>query len=90
VANFNPDIVGLTGTPDQIAAAARAYEVYYAKGDNVDDGQYLMDHSNLIYVMDSAGKFVTTFPEDMDPMAMTEALRTLWKNKANKPLKVVP
>jgi protein SCO1/2 len=90
IASFDSDIVALTGTPEQIADVAREYQVYYAKGDNVEDGQYLMDHSNLIYVMDQQGKFVTSFPEDMDPSAMTEALRTLWKNKAGKPAKIAP
>lgn len=91
VSGFGPDIVALTGTPEQIAAVAREYQVYYAKGENVEEGEYLMDHSNLIYVMDPQGKFVTTFPEDMDPAAMTDAMRTLWKNKAaGKPVRLVP
>jgi cytochrome oxidase Cu insertion factor (SCO1/SenC/PrrC family) len=90
VANFNPDIVALTGTPDQIATVAREYQVYYAKGETVEDGQYLMDHSNLIYVMDPQGKFVTTFPDDMDPTGMVEALRTLWKSKAAGKARIAP
>jgi protein SCO1/2 len=89
IASFSPEIAGLTGTPDQIASVAREYQVYYAKGDNVEDGQYLMDHSNLIYVMDPQGKFVTSFPEDMEPAAMAEALRTIWKNKG-KSAKIAP
>ena len=82
VASFNSDIVALTGTPDQIAAVARAYQVYYAKGEIVDDSQYLMDHSTLIYVMDPNGKFVTTFPDDIDPSALTEALHAVWARPA--------
>jgi len=87
VASFHPQIIGLTGTPEQIAAVAREYQVYYAKGEDVDNGDYLMDHSTLIYVMDPNGKFVMTFPDDTDPTAMTEALRTLW---SKKPAKAVP
>jgi len=81
VASFHPGILGLTGTPEQIASVARAYQVYYARGEDVEDGQYIVDHSTLIYVMDPQGKFVTSFPDDADPPGMTEALRTLWSKK---------
>ncbi|MGE3623656.1 MAG: SCO family protein [Bdellovibrionales bacterium] len=77
-ASFSPKIVALTGTPDQIAAVAREYQVYYAKGDFVDDNQYLMDHSTLIYLMDPKGKFVTTFPDDTDPGVLVDALKAHW------------
>jgi protein SCO1/2 len=82
VASFSSGIVALTGTPEQIASVAKAYQVYYAKGENVDDGQYLMDHSTLIYLMDPSGAFVTTFPDDIDPAALTEALHTVWAKPA--------
>ncbi len=49
-------MVGLTGTPEQIAAMAKAYKVYYAKtgGRGAD---YLMDHASAIYLMDPKGRF---------------------------------
>lgn len=86
-ASFHPKIIALTGTPEAIAAVAKEYQVYYAKGENVEDGEYLMDHSNLIYVMDPKGKFLTTFPDEIDPTAMTDALRALWAKAAAKPAK---
>ncbi|HWF01978.1 MAG TPA: SCO family protein [Caulobacteraceae bacterium] len=53
---FPHQIVGLTGTPAQVAAAAKAYKVYYAK---VPQGStYLMDHSAASYLMDPSGRFV--------------------------------
>ena len=60
--NFDPRLVGLTGTPDEIAAVAKAYKVYYAKvpsKERPDD--YTMDHTSIIYVMDPKGEFVTHF-----------------------------
>jgi len=60
--NFDPRLVGLTGTPDEIAAVAKAYKVYYAKvpsKERPDD--YAMDHTSIIYVMDPKGEFVTHF-----------------------------
>lgn len=56
---FGPRVVGLTGTPAQIAAAAKAYRVYYAKAkpkDNATD-VYLVDHSSILYLVDPEGKF---------------------------------
>jgi len=62
VKNFDTRLVGLTGTPEEIAAVAKAYKVYYAKvpsKERPDD--YTMDHTSIIYVMDPKGEFVTHF-----------------------------
>ncbi len=85
VASFHPDIVGLTGAPEQIAAAAKAYQVYYAKGEQVDEHDYVMDHSSLIYLMDPDGKFLTTFPENVDPDTLVKALRDQWTGHPDAP-----
>ena len=79
VKNFHPRLIGLTGTPEQIAAVAKAYKVYYAKA--VDKGapadSYLMDHSSITYLMGPDGKFVTHFAHGTTPDAMAEKLATL-------------
>ena len=51
VANTHPEMVGLTGTAEQIAKAARAYKVYYRKQSSEDEEYYLMDHSRFSYLM---------------------------------------
>ncbi|WP_297514166.1 SCO family protein [uncultured Caulobacter sp.] len=57
--------LGLTGTPEQVAVAAKAYKVYYAK---VGDGPgYTMDHSTAIYLMDKKGRFKTVIPYNLPP-----------------------
>jgi protein SCO1/2 len=79
---FDPRIVGLTGTPDQIAGAAKAYRVYYAKAPDKDapDG-YLMDHSSVIYVMRPGdGRFVATFTNETTADQMAERLKKLIAN----------
>ena len=43
-AEFHPDLVGLTGTPDEIRQVARAYRVYYMKTEE-EGSDYLVDHS---------------------------------------------
>lgn len=86
VASFHPEIVGLTGTDAQIASVAKAYQVYYAKGEQVDEHDYMMDHSSLIYLMAPDGKLIATFPENADPAALVKALHDQWAAKpASKP-----
>ncbi|MDP9126837.1 MAG: SCO family protein [Pseudomonadota bacterium] len=81
ISSFHPEIVGLTGSPAQIAAVAKAYQVYYAKGQQVDEHDYLMDHSSLIYLMGPDGKFIATFPENVDPAKLVTTLRRQWREK---------
>ena len=72
VKNFDPRLVGLTGTPEEIAAVAKAYKVYYAKAPNKErPDDYTMDHTSIIYVMDPKGEFVTHFTPatNVDEMA---------------------
>lgn len=66
VAAFHPRIVGLTGSPDAVAAAAKAYRVYYARaplpGETAADaGDYAMDHTGYFYLMDPDGAYATVF-----------------------------
>lgn len=53
---FDPAIVGLTGSEQQIAAVEREYRVYAARHAQPGGG-YSMDHSNIIYLMDERGRF---------------------------------
>ena len=58
VSSFDPRIIGLSGSPDQIAAIEKAYRVYARKGPPQADGGYSMDHSSVVYLMDAKGAFV--------------------------------
>ncbi len=74
-AAFSPRLVGLTGTAEQIAAVAREYRVYYAPhktGPN--PGDYTMDHSSILYVMDKAGHFAGIIRADEGADAMAADL----------------
>lgn len=76
VSNFHPRLVGLTGSPEDIAAVAKAYRVYYAKAKGTEDKpDYLMDHSTILYLMGPDGKFVKHFTYGTDAKALAEALR---------------
>ncbi len=64
-ANFSPRLLGLTGTPDQIAKVAKEYRVYYAEhrtGPGPND--YSMDHSSILYLMGPDGQFIEPIPAD--------------------------
>ena len=76
VGAFGPGITGLSGTPEQIAAVAKAYRVYYAKHPTGGD-EYSMDHSSIIYVMDPRGRFAANFTHQTSPDAIAAKLRTL-------------
>jgi hypothetical protein len=69
-------LIGLTGTPEEIAAMAKAYRVYYAKAANQNaPGDYLMDHSSIIYLMDQDGGFVKHFAYTTDVERLTSELK---------------
>jgi len=56
VANFGPGFTALRGTPDQTAAAAKEFKVFYAKVPGRNGGSYTMDHSAASFVFDPAGR----------------------------------
>jgi protein SCO1/2 len=57
--------IGLTGTPAQVAAAAKAYRVYYQK-EGQGDG-YSVAHSSIVYLMNPKGKFDTALTDSQTP-----------------------
>lgn len=62
MSNFHDRIVGLTGSPAEIDAVAKAYRAYYRKvKDPSITGEYSMDHSAFLYLMDPTGEFLTHF-----------------------------
>jgi protein SCO1/2 len=73
-AAFSPDIIGLTGTPEQIAAAAKAFRVFYAKGEAVAGDGYLVDHSNIVYLFGPDGEPLATLPVDQGADAVAAEL----------------
>lgn len=73
--NFHPRLIALTGTGEQIAAAARAYRVYFEKVKQSGQGDYLVDHSSFVYVMGRDGRYLTHIASDAGPDAMAAALK---------------
>lgn len=81
VAQFSPNLIGLTGTPAEIKAVAHeAYKVYYAKVEDKDSaGGYTMDHLDLVYLMGPDGKFITFFPPGTLPEQMAARIEQALK-----------
>lgn len=61
VKNFSPRIVGLTGTPEEVKAAAMAYRAAYRKDPSANGADYAMSHTTFMYVMNPNGTYVTHF-----------------------------
>jgi len=78
VKNFGSRFVGLTGSPEEIADAAKAYRVAFSKFENEgadDNGNYSIDHSAIVYLMGRDGEYLTHFNYGTPAAKMTEALR---------------
>ncbi len=75
---IGPGLTGLTGSPDQIAAVAKAYKVYYGKSAETahEEQDYLMDHSSFLYFMGPDGAFLKAFSAGTDTETLLKALRT--------------
>lgn len=67
VSAFHQRMVGLTGTPQAIAAVAKAYGIYAEAEKPNAEGGYLVAHSRFAYLMDPAGKPVALLPQDKTP-----------------------
>ncbi len=56
MANFDPSFLALTGTPEQLAAVAKDFKIYYKRVEGQTPTSYTMDHSAGSYVYDTAGR----------------------------------
>jgi protein SCO1/2 len=78
-ANFHPALRALSGSPDEVAAAARSYRIYYVKvqnnGAEADADDYSMDHTAIVYLMDRKGRYLAHFPSATPPERLAERLR---------------
>jgi protein SCO1/2 len=69
---FPEGVIGLTGTPEQIRAAADAYRAYYQKVGEGED--YTMNHSLTVYLMGPDGRFRTAVAEELGPERSAEVI----------------
>ncbi|MES2752006.1 MAG: SCO family protein [Pseudomonadota bacterium] len=74
ISSFDPHLKALTGSTDEVARVISAYRVY-AKKIPLKDGDYTMDHTALIYLMDRKGNFVRPFNLKQKPEAAAADLK---------------
>src|SRR5271163_725290 len=67
VSSFNPAIIGLSGSPEAVEATEKTFRVFARKGPPQADGDYSMDHSSIVYLMDKNGAFVEAFNLERPP-----------------------
>jgi protein SCO1 len=67
VSSFNPAVIGLSGSPQAVEATEKTFRVYARTGQPQPDGDYSMDHSSIVYLMDKNGAFVEAFNVERSP-----------------------
>ena len=74
LSNFDPHLRGLTGDQASVNAAIKAYRVY-AKKVPLENGDYTMDHTAVVYLMDKDGHFIAPFNLKRPPEQAAADLR---------------
>lgn len=75
VTAFDPRLLALSGTPDQVRQVTDAYKVYYfAHKKDAEDREYLVDHSSFIFLMNPSGEYVTHFAHTIAPSELAVRL----------------
>lgn len=79
VKDFHPRLIGLTGTPEQVKDAGRDYRVYATAGPKDEDGDYIVDHTILIYLISPDGLFLDYYNRTKNQEQITESIRNHMK-----------
>jgi protein SCO1 len=75
IKSFHPRLIGLTGSEDEVAAAAKTYRVYYQKiADEKNAASYTYDHAAIFYVMGKDGLFLAPIPHTTNVDDVVSAL----------------
>lgn len=73
---FHPNIIGLSGTPEQVLALSRQYGAFYQKVEMKGSAMgYSVDHTSVFYIVNSEGKVLATVPHSGDPAQLLAALQ---------------
>jgi protein SCO1/2 len=77
ISNFDSSFIGLTGTKEQLEKAYDAYKVYAKKVELDGEDGYDMNHSSIIYIMNTDGEYVSHFTHQSPPEAVVKKLREI-------------
>ncbi|KAF9933049.1 Cu-binding protein [Modicella reniformis] len=85
VKEFHKDLIGLTGSMEEIAKTAKAYRVYVSKPPKLAEGEdYLVDHSIFFYLMSPEGQFVECYGRDHDAEHVSKSVKELIRDYIHK------
>ncbi|MBL4612232.1 MAG: SCO family protein [Emcibacter sp.] len=77
---FHPNMVGLTGSDEQVKAVKKTYRVYAApekQAEGADPDAYMVSHTSYTYLMDRDGEYITHFKSRTDPAEMARRLEEI-------------
>jgi protein SCO1/2 len=81
--NFHPALIGLTGTAEQVKAAAAAYKVFYQSVDDPEStAGYTVDHSSIVYLMGPDNRYRQHFTYRAGPQDMATAITDIIAGEA--------
>jgi len=80
VASFHPRMVGLTGTVEQVKAAASRYKVYFSKAETGGAASYSVNHSAFEYLMGPDGQNIYIFTHDATPERVADLIRSAMRS----------
>lgn len=81
--DFNPNFIGLTGTPDQINKLAKEYRIYYKTAKTSDDNDYLIDHSIYYFLIGKDGQMIRYFGKNTAPEKCAQEIETAIREQSN-------
>lgn len=74
--HFGKNVLGLSGTPEQVKHAADSFKVYYSKVEDKDSALgYVVDHSGFIYLMGPDGKYLAHYAHNVSEQELTKGLQ---------------
>lgn len=79
VKDFHADLIGLTGTQDEVKRVAKLFRVYVSSPPDISEGDdYLVDHSIFFYLMDPEGKFLDCYSQNSEPSQVSDSFKNYY------------